>query len=136
MEESNRNVLSWHQALDKGLNPSSYPFETALVPMGEFSAQLDFKIWAKKTMGISCFFTRPEDQTKFQLTVYRRRGNRQYMLETCDCNIDFSTCPVSQSYLVEVAVNGKGNISFKNAALLNSTTTLSSKNSSNSSLLY
>lgn len=30
MEESNRNVLSWHQALDKGFNPSSYPFETAL----------------------------------------------------------------------------------------------------------
>ncbi|TKT84891.1 hypothetical protein [Dyadobacter frigoris] len=122
MEESNRNVLSWHQALDKGFNPSSYPFETELVPQGEFPATLDFKIWAKKISGISCFFTRPEDQTKFQLTVYRRRSDRQYMLESCDSDIDFSTCPLNENYLIEMAVNGKGNISFKNAALLNSTT--------------
>jgi hypothetical protein len=134
MEESNRNVLSWHQALDKGFNPSSYPFETALVPLGEFSAQLDFKIWAKKTMGISCFFTRLESQTKFQLTVYRRRSDSQYMLEGCDSNIDFSTCPVNENYLVQVAVNGKGNISFKNASLLDSTALLSGKDSSDNNL--
>ena len=124
---ADRNVLTWHQALDKGFNPPDYPFQTAWVPLGEFTATLDFKIWAKKTMGISCFFTRQEDQTKFQLTVYRRRSDRQYMLESGDCNIDFSTCPASHSYFVEVAVNGKGNFSFKNAALLNNTTTLSRK---------
>ena len=120
MEESNRNVLTWHQALDKGFNPSDHPFETALVPLGEFPAILDFKIWAKKTMGISCFFTRQVDQTKFQLTVYRRRSDRQYILEGCDCDIDFSVCNTAETYIVQVAINGKGNISFKNAALADS----------------
>ena len=134
MQQSNRNVLSWHQALEKGYNPTSYPFETVLAVLGEFHATLDFKVWAKKTMGISCFFTRPEDQTKFQLTVYRRRSDNQYMLEGGDSIIDFSTCPVNENYLVEVAVNRKGNISFKNASLLNNTTTLTGKNRSDNSL--
>jgi hypothetical protein len=43
-----RNVLSWHQALEKGFNPSDYPFQMESVPLGEFPATLDFKIWAKK----------------------------------------------------------------------------------------
>lgn len=25
---ADRNVLSWHQALEKGFNPSDYPFQT------------------------------------------------------------------------------------------------------------
>jgi hypothetical protein len=112
----NRNVLTWNQALEKGLNPSDYPFHTESVPVGKFPATLDFKIWAKKTMGISCFFTIQEDQRKFQLTVFRRSTDRQYMLENCDCDIDFSVCKTAETYIVRVAVNGKGNISFKNAS--------------------
>ena len=50
MEEKNRNVLSWHQAFEKGFSPLDYPFQTESVPIGEFAPTLDFEIWAKKSI--------------------------------------------------------------------------------------
>jgi hypothetical protein len=108
------NVLSWNQALRMGHQPALYPFIATLAPTGEFEAVLNFKIWAKKTMGICCYFTQAETGRKFQLTVYRRKSDEKYMLDSSE--IDFSTCDVARIYRVWVDINGKGKITFKNAS--------------------
>jgi 3,4-dihydroxy-2-butanone 4-phosphate synthase len=108
-----RNVLTWNQALAAGFQPGLYPFIATLVPTGELEAVLDFKVWAKKTMGICCYFTHTETARKFQLTVYRRKSDERYMLDACE--IDFTTCETGASYMVSVEINGKGNIAFGNA---------------------
>jgi hypothetical protein len=108
------NVLSWNQALRMGHQPALYPFIATLVPTGEFEAVLDFKIWAKKTMGICCYFTQTETGRKFQLTVYRRKSDEKYMLGGSE--IDFTTCHTDCIYKVRVDINGKGKITFKDAS--------------------
>ncbi len=109
------NVLSWNQALDKGYEPKLYPYLSEQVPLGKYNAKLDFKIWAKKIAGICCYFTQQDTGIKFQLTVYRRKSDELYQLD--ECNIDFKVCPISAIYYVKVGLNGKGNISFKDAAI-------------------
>lgn len=108
------NVLSWNQALGMGHHPALYPFIATLVPTGKFEAVLDFKVWAKKTMGICCYFTHAETEKKFQLTVYRRKSDEKYMLDGSE--IDFSTCDVACIYRVWVDINGKGKITFMNVS--------------------
>ena len=90
-----------------------YPFIATLVPTGQFEAKLDFKIWARKTMGICCYFTQQRSGRKFKLTVYRRNNDERYMLDGCE--IDFTTCETGILYMVSVEINGKGNIAFRNA---------------------
>jgi hypothetical protein len=106
------NVMSWNQALRAGHNPSEYPFIATLVPTGQFEAMLDFKIWAKKTMGICCYFTQQSSGRKFQLTVYRRKEDERYMLDGCE--IDFATCETEMDYILSV-IDARGKISFANA---------------------
>ncbi len=60
------NVLSWNIALEKGLEPRLYPYTAEHVPVGKYEAVLDFKIWAKKAMGICCYFTQRNTGIKFQ----------------------------------------------------------------------
>ena len=98
------NVMSWLQGLRAGHNPSEYPFIATLVPTGQFEAKLDFKIWAKKTMGICCYFTQQSSGRKFQLTVYRRKSDERYMLDGCE--IDFTTCETGISYMVSIEIHG------------------------------
>lgn len=49
------NVLSWNVALDKGYEPQLYPYTANHIPVGEYTARLDFKIWAKKAMAVCCY---------------------------------------------------------------------------------
>lgn len=107
------NVMSWGVALEKGYEPRLYPFTIEHVPLGEYEALLDFKIWAKKTMGICCYFTQKETRIKFQLTVFRRPKDKLYMIKGCD--LDFTVCAANALYLISVGLNGKQNITFKNA---------------------
>jgi hypothetical protein len=111
------NVLTWENALDDGHEPSLYPYAAELIPMGQFEARLDFKIWAKNTMGVSCYFTVTVDNKRFKLTVFRRKNDEQYMLE--NETLDFADCPVGVSYLITVAKNKTGNAVFKSAAIVN-----------------
>jgi len=103
--------MSWNQGLRAGHNPSEYPFIATLVPTGQFVAKLDFKIWAKKTMGICCYFTDQRSGRKLQLTVNRRKSDETYMLDGCE--IDFAICETGICYTVSVAINGKGNVMFR-----------------------
>lgn len=108
-------VLSWNIALEKGYEPRLYPYEEQHIPIGEYEAMLDFKIWAKKAVAICCYFTEKDTGDRFQLTVYRRQKDEQYRLDNGE--VDFKVCPVNTMYLIAVNLNGKQNAALKNAAL-------------------
>jgi len=109
-----RSVLSWNVALEKGYEPRLYPYATDHVPLGEYEAILDFKIWAKKAIAICCYFTQKDTGIRFQLTVYRRQKDELYRLDEGD--IDFKVCPVNTVYFISVNMNGKQKSALKNAA--------------------
>lgn len=106
------NVMSWNHGLSLGYNPSEYPFIATLVPTGHFEAKLDFKIWAKKTVGVCCYFTDSRSGRKFQLTVYRRKEDENYMLDGCE--IDFATCETDRSYMISVEIDNRGDKVLRN----------------------
>lgn len=95
------NVLSWGKALEMGLRPKDYPFEMKLIPTGIVVARLDFKIWAKKVMGINGFFSQ-EGGLKFQITVFLNKQFRNYQLnrET----IDFAFCSLNCRYELKIGM--------------------------------
>lgn len=107
------NVLAWNVALEKGHELRLYSYATEDVLLGVYEAVLYFKIWAKKTMGISCYFTQKDTGAKFQITVYRRQTDKAYMLE--EGSVDFRICPINADYRITVQLNGKQNIAFRNA---------------------
>lgn len=93
-----------------------YPYATEHVPLGEYEAVLDFKIWAKKAMAICCYFTQKETGLRFQLTVYRRQKDEQYRVDNGD--IDFKVCPVNTVYLICVNLNVNKRLLLKMQPLL------------------
>jgi hypothetical protein len=106
------NVLSWEAALKKVCNPGLYGYSPGNVPIGEILATLDFKIWAKKVIGINCYFTQSEDIKKFQLTVY---CSRQEAYRIPGCGIDFFSCPVGSLYRLKISRHKTGNVYFLSA---------------------
>jgi hypothetical protein len=92
-----------------------YPYAFGEVPLGEYEAVLDFKVWAKKIMAIGCYFTQAITDKKFQLTVYCS-GTGIYRIK--DCPIDFTECPIGRLYRITVDADQKKKIRFVNAALL------------------
>jgi hypothetical protein len=110
------NVLSWNAAIKKGYEPRLYPFSSDQIPLGEYDAILDFKIWAKKIMGINCYFTQTNTGKKFQLTVYCTRKTSVYKINSYE--IDFVQCPIEQVYEISVCANEKKKVLFKKAKLI------------------
>jgi hypothetical protein len=104
------NPISWQQALDQGYNPRDYSYHKEDIPIGEYLATLDFKIWSK-VQGITIYFSKVDSNQKFQLTVFRNHGDREYTLEACD----FRDCPIKKQYYITVEINSKGNIKFSKA---------------------
>lgn len=107
------NVLTWNAALEKGFEPSLYPYAAEEVPTGEFEARLDFKMWAKRAYTIHCYFTQAGTGKKFQLSVFKSKTDDVYSVETGD--IDFHDCPDEVNYLLTVYVNQKGFPALKRA---------------------
>jgi hypothetical protein len=105
-----RNVLSWNEALGQEFEPRLYPYAAGKVPLGRFDAKLDFKIWAKWTVGISCYFTDLVTGVKFQLTVFRNEKTKSYILK--GSGVDFSTCDINCDYTIEVSVNASDRVIF------------------------
>ena len=112
---SNR-VLTWKMAIESGCNPSEYSYDADDVPLGEFEATLEFKIWAKNTMGISCYFIEKHTGKKFRLTVFRQTANKAYTLDSG--GISFVESPVNCTYLLKVSRNAKGRIIFEKAEVV------------------
>lgn len=110
-----RNVISWNAALNNGFEPGLYPYSFSEVPLGEYDAVLDAKIWAKKVMGINCYFTQADTGKRFQLTVYCKHNSGIYKLE--GCSINFANCPTGKKYRINVIADQKKKIIFANAVL-------------------
>lgn len=111
-----RNVLSWNQALERGYEPREYPFNPGDIPAGTYNAKLDFKIWAKKTMAVVCYFELLDIGKKCCLSVFRKRDDEQYKLP--GGNIDFTTSPINQLYRISIEYNLKNKSVVKEAFLL------------------
>ena len=111
-----RNVLTWNIAIEKGFEPKLYPYTAEHIPVGEFEAILDYKIWARKVMAICCYFTQTETGKKFQLTVYRQPASKTYTLN--DGAINFAESPIGCHYNISVFINDKGRIVFEKAVLV------------------
>lgn len=111
------NVLSWNVALDKGYEPRLSPYTANHIPVGEYTALLNFKIWAKKAMAVCCYFIQITTDKKFQLTIFRRQKDKLYMLNEGDG--DFKFCDVNSLYSISLFLNDKGKVVFKKASLLN-----------------
>jgi hypothetical protein len=110
-----RNVLSWSVAVKSGFEMRLYPYAFEEVPLGEYEAVLDFKVWAKKIMAIGCYFTHALSGKRFQLTVYCK-GTGLYKIE--GSTIDFTECPIKRKYRLKVDADQKKRIVFKSALLI------------------
>ena len=111
-----RNVVTWLQAIEKGYEPRLYSYQIEDVPVGEYDAVLDCKVWANKIMGICCYFTQKCTGKKFQLTVYRRLVDKIYKLKSSD--IDFTECPLNCAYHIRVSIHEKGRAVFEEVSLV------------------
>ena len=110
------NVLSWNVAIALGYEPRAYPFTSTHIPLGEYEVRLDFKIWAKKATGISCYFTQISTNSIFQITVYRRQKDKMYMLN--ESVVDFKLCDINMVYIIDVELSSIGNALLKKAVLV------------------
>jgi len=109
-------VMSWNVAIENGYNPSLYAFNADDIPFGEYEAVLDFKVWAKNTMGISCHFVQKQTGKKFKLTVFRQPATKAYTLDSG--GMSFVESPVNCNYLLKVSRNDKGRIVFEKAKII------------------
>lgn len=109
------NVLSWTKALNMGFNPSAYPYQTSAIPIGEFTAVLDFKIWAKKVIAIACYFTLPDANVRFQVTIYHRTGIGYKIAKE---GVDFTTCKTGKAYRITTAIRHTGKAFVKAAVAI------------------
>ena len=107
------NVLAWNEALKNGCEPREYPYKDAII--GKINAMLEFKIWAKESVAVVCYFTDIESGTKFQLSVFRLK-DESYKLKGGD--VDFTSCPTGEEYQLVIEKNGKGNPFLKECLLL------------------
>jgi hypothetical protein len=110
------NVLTWTAALEKGFEPRLYPYAATEVPMGNYEAKLDFKMWAVRPLTLHCYFTQIDTGKRFQLSVYRRNSDEIYGLP--DGDIDFKTAPTDFVYLIGIGCNEKGSVVFESAKIL------------------
>lgn len=100
------NVLAWNEALNRGHLPRLYGYTPGEIPTGEFCAVLDCKIWAKKVIGINCYFSHFDTGQKFQLTVYFNLSSKGYYINSG--NVDFSSCAIGKVYYLIVRLDVKG----------------------------
>jgi len=107
------NVLSWEEGLKSGFEPREYPYKDAII--GEINVMMDFKIWAKESVAVVCYFMDIESGKKFQLSVFRLK-NGEYKLK--DGEIDFRICPTGEEYQLVIEKNTKGNPFMKECLLI------------------
>lgn len=115
-----RNVWSFKTASSKGYEPRLYGYDPQQIPLGQFSATLDFKTWSKRIIAINCYFTKMDSKEKFVVTVYCNNQSGRYAVH--GSLIDFSSCAVNVLYRITVSKNDKGKISLSKAECLTTIT--------------
>ena len=109
------NVISWASALHNNFAPGNYTINHNEIPHGKTTAILDCKIWAKKIMGINCYFTATCLDKKFQLTVYCDFKNGTYKVP--GSAINFATCPINNEYDIEIRCGPGNKVVLTNASI-------------------
>ncbi|CAI1053153.1 hypothetical protein [Serratia entomophila] len=108
MNESVLRAFSYNGALDAGMEPGSYVWES--VPVGDWAARLDFKIWSNTTSSghLVCYFTSLDDGQRYRLSAFRpKNGSRRYTPK--DGGIDFSVRELDgREFLLNVGTTRKG----------------------------
>lgn len=66
--------MGFFPALEAGYEPKNYSFYKEHVPIGNYTAKLDFMLWSKTFMAINCFFTIKDSGKKISLSVYKKAG--------------------------------------------------------------
>lgn len=103
-----RNVMSWGVAIAKGHEARLYTYDSMQIPIGEFAAVLDFKIWSKRIIAINCYFTKTDSDERFVVTVNCNNQSGRFQLPGCDVN--FADCAAGIHYRIEIAGNNKEGI--------------------------
>ncbi|MFA5575320.1 MAG: hypothetical protein WC994_09770 [Brumimicrobium sp.] len=99
------NIISYNEAYySKGFDFSGYTYDFDLIPVGNFNATLNLKLWSKRTPGIDLYFS--NNILKIILTVYHNKYTDDYTIDTCLTN--FKTCPLNKVYNITIGVNSKG----------------------------
>ena len=98
--------MTWKMAIETGYNPSLYVFDANEIPLGEYEAILEFKLRAKNTMGISCYFVQKQTGKKFRLTVFRQPATKAYTLDSG--GMSFVESPTNCMYLLQVSRRIRG----------------------------
>jgi len=106
-------VMSWNVAIRNGYDPGLYIYNADDIPLGDYEATLQFKIWAKNAMGITCYFIQKQTGKKFRLTVFRQPSTEAYTLDSG--GMSFVDIAVNCDYLLKVSRNDKGRIIFEKA---------------------
>lgn len=72
--------MNFFPALEAGYGPKDYVYAKADIPIGTFTATLDFVLWSKSCLTVNCFFTLLASEKKITLSVYRKAANQdRYM---------------------------------------------------------
>lgn len=109
------NVLSWRDAIRQGFQPGLYLYAADQVPVGVVVARLDFKIWAKKIMGIGCYFSEFSTYRKFRLTVY---CSSEGIYRVRDGQIDFASCLIASFYRLIIIKDMKNRVSIQQGEMV------------------
>lgn len=110
-----RNVFSWNVAINNGHQPRLYSYAVEDIPLGTYVARLDFKIWAKKVLAVSCYFTQVSTGIRFQVTVYAQRDGVYHLPGD---ELDFTVCPIDREYSVCLQLSRVGNVVLTHVRLL------------------
>jgi len=102
------NVMSFGVAIKKGFEPGLYSYDPKKIPLGEYAAVLNFKIWSKRIMAINCYFMKTQTGEKFVVTVYCNYKTGRY--NAADLLVNFAECTIDVIYLIRVEKNNKGGI--------------------------
>ncbi|RFS26772.1 hypothetical protein DVR12_03020 [Chitinophaga silvatica] len=113
------NVITYVTAVNAGKEPKAYAFDVHQIPTGEVISRLDFKVWTKKSSGVTCFFCEPDTGRKFRVTVFKDKHSEEYKLYKGE--LDFRECPVGKLYRLRIEKNSNGNMSLKEAHLIEDT---------------
>ncbi|HEJ7121842.1 hypothetical protein FHU12_4144 [Serratia marcescens] len=118
MNESVLRAFSYNGALDAGMDPGSYAWQS--VPVGDWAARLDFKVWSNTTSSghLVCYFTSLDDGQRYRLSAFRpKNGSRRYTPK--DGGIDFSEAGLDgQVFLLNVGKTRNGTSAWLGAEFL------------------
>jgi hypothetical protein len=101
----NGNILSYKQAVHKGLKVEAYNFQPEQIPEGYHKAILDYKVWSSRIMSIHLYFTL-QAQEKIELSIFPSKSTGCYTI--AGSKVDIISCPTGEVYILHICVGRSG----------------------------